>query len=459
MSGATKQFRAVMDELDALIKKEVLTPEELAAFKSKKELAQALKAQIEDEQAVEGLKAWAREPDGQTAVKPGWSGEAVGEGEGHIAGVTEDVRTGELYDTSTIGRDKLRALKSGAYKDALAAYIRGGEKKLSNSAMKVLMEGVDTAGGFWVSPDLRPQLIKKMMTVTGVQQDVNQFTTSKDVVSYPKTVYTTDNKYTSGVQISWTAENPAADISETTNPVAGRTNIPVHTATASVYLTREQTEDTDFDILGYVTQLIGEGFALGKDDSYINGSGLGQPQGILSHANATVAHNFTTGAGGMYVPSGVSAAVTWVGTSVGTAETNEGFVGTERALPPQYEQGAKWYGHKDVFAQARGLVDTTGRPVWLPADQFANASNGYQPTIFGYPIVRDNFVPVPAASSYSVILGNLQGYLAPQRVGISVEVLRELKALRGLVVVYARARFGGELAYDWQVKLMKLATS
>lgn len=465
MSGAQKQFRAIQTELDALRNKEAMTPDDMVAFKGKLNLAQTLKAQVEDEQALDALKAWGNERQ-ESAVVTGWSGEA-GDNEGEIPGLTADIKTGEyhvretvaapqLYDPRPMAAKKLKVLRSGSYKDAMNQYIRSRGQKMD---MKVLQEGVDESGGFWVTPDFRPEVIKKMATIPGVKDDVNEFATGKDIVSFPKVTYTADNNYTSGTRMAWTAQNPGSDISEATNPVAGRITIPIHTATATIFLTREQTEDNDFDLMGYVSQLMGEAFALGKDDVYINGTGVGQPQGILSHTQATVAHNFTTQTGGMYVPSGISAAVSFLGTSVGTPEYNEGFSGMEAALPPQYENGAKWYANKAAYAQAKAVTDTAGRPLWLPQDQYSNFAQNIPANIYGYPIVKDQFVPVPAASSYSVIFGKLSGYLAPQRVGISIEVLRELKALQGLVVIYARARFGGMLAYDWQVKLMKLATS
>lgn len=453
------RFRGLMGELDALRTKETLTAEESASFKSKLAEAQTLKAQIEDVQAADALKAWSNESAG-SAVKSGFSGEAL-PGEGDIPGVMADDKGEYLYDVSSMGAKTLKTLRSGAYKDAFVQYIRSSlnRQPLKGDAMKVLMEGVDASGGFWVPPDMRPELIKKMATVTGVMQDVNKFTIGSDIVSFPKVVYTTDNKYTSGVSFSWTAEAPSSDISEATNPVAGRINIPVHTATCAIILTRAMLEDAQFDMLGFITGLIGEAFALGEDNAYINGTGVGQPQGLLAHSNATVAHNFTTGVGGMYVPSGISGAVSWVGTAVGTPESGEGFIGMENALPPQYESGAKWYAHKTAYAGARAAVDTTGRPFWDVGSQYPNYANGYTATILGYPIVRDNFVPVPAASSYSVIFGNMNAYYAPQRVGISIEVLREIRALKDEVVVYARRRFGGQLVRDWEVKLMKLATS
>jgi HK97 family phage major capsid protein len=450
-----ERYNGLLTEMDALRAKETLTPEEGAAFKSKLIEATTLKGQIEDMQALDALKTW-RDSSAGSAVKSGFSGEAL-PGEGDIEGVTAD-SSGYLYDVAGVGNAKLKALKSGAYKSAFVDYLRARPgKTLPDKSMKVLMEGLDSAGGFWVPPDMRPELIKRMAGVTGVVSDVNKFTIGSDIVSFPTVSYVASNQYTSGVRFSWTAEAPASDISEATNPVAGRVNIPVHTATCAVIMTRALLEDSQFDILGYVTGLIGEAFALGEDDAYINGTGVGQPQGILTATNATVAHIFATGLGGMYVPSGISAAVSWAGTAIGTPESGEGFIGMEHAMPPQYDAGVKWYAHKTAYAQARAIVDTTGRPFW--ANSYPDYTNGYQSTILGKPVVMDNFVPVPAADSYSVILGDLKAYYAPQRVGISIEVLRELRALKDEVIIYARRRFGGQLVKDFQVKVMKLGTS
>lgn len=445
------RFNALMKELDALKQKETITPEEGDAMKAKLAEAGALKSQIEDMQAIDALKAWQGQSAG-SAVKAGFSGEAL-PAEGDIEGVQAD-NAGYLYDVSAIGAAKLRTLKSAAYKDAYVDYIRSSfTRSMKANTMKVLQEGIDQSGGFWVPPDMRPELIKKMATVTGVAANVNKFTTGSDLVSFPKVVYTTDDKYTSGVAFSWTAEAPSSDISEATNPVAGRVNIPIHTATCAVIITRAMIEDAQFDILGFVTSLVGEAFGMGEDNAYINGTGVGQPQGILYHTNASTAHSSS----GMYVPSGISASVSWVGTAVGTPESGEGFIGMEKALPPQYEANAKWYAHKDTYAQARSLVDTTGRPFW--GESWPSYVNGYQPNILGYPIVRDQFVPVPGANSYSVIFGDLGAYYAPQRVGISIQVADQIRMLRDEVVLYARRRFGGQLVHDWRVKLMKLATS
>jgi HK97 family phage major capsid protein len=68
-------------------------------------------------------------------------------------------------------------------------------------------------------------------------------------------------------------------------------------------------------------------------------------------------------------------------------------------------------------------------------------------------------MPAIAANAYPILFGDLRGYYIVDRVGLSVEVLREIRALRGEVVVYARKRVGGQLVHDWRLKDMKLAAS
>ena len=411
---------------------------------------------VETESArLDELKKWAGEPDGQSAVKQGWRQAAPDEGA--IEEVTQDHSRAmgangayELYATGKTGEAKLRTLKSGAYKDAFVDYLKATARgsAMKGEAMKVLQEGQDTAGGFWVPIDQRNELVKKMATTTGIRPNAFTFTTGSDMVSFPKSVYTTDDKYTSGTQLSWTAEAPSSDITESTNPAAGKVVIPVHTATASVIVTRAMLEDGQFDVLGYITSLLAEAFALGEEDVFINGTGSGQPQGFLSHANATVAH----GSGGMYVLAGGSGTFIW-----GTGTT--GILGLEAALPPQYDEKAKWYGTKTCFATIRSINATTAGIQWSLGDMYPNAANGYTSQLLGHPVVRSQFMPAVSSTTYPLAFGDMSGYYIADRVGLSIDVLREVRALRDEVVIYARKRVGGALVHDWKLKLGKSNSS
>lgn len=455
------------NELKTQFEKDGWNEERRASFSAAIGEAQAVKRAIEDEAALKHLSDYAAQPDGTSAVRQSWSG-SIGEArEGVIDGVSQtrvDVDThplsgrksatgGELYAVNGVGEARLKALKSGQYRDAVAAYVRsaalGNASAMKGDAMKILQEGIDSSGGFWVPPDMRSEVVKKSAVGATIRPSAYSFTVGSDVAIFPKVNYTTDDKYTSGVRFAWTAEAPAADVSESTNPVAGEVRIPIYTAIASIVITRAQAEDNSFDLLGYISELLGEAFMLGEEDAFTNGDGVGKPQGILNHPNLSVAST----SGGMYVPSGAASALAW-----GT-DGLKGVTGLEGALPPQYEMGAGFMANKKTFAALRALNTGSAGIQWTGDDYYPNARNGFSPSLLGYQKQTNQFLPDVAANAYPMLLGNMRGYFIADRVGLSIEVLREVKALRDMIVVYARKRVGGQLVRDWQVKALKVATS
>lgn len=495
LSAAVKQAEDIMAGQNATGAPS-WAPEAVTAYEKAVTNARQLKKLIEEQQALDAVKTWQQAPDGQSAVAngftaadgavdggaavAGFSGAAVFPNEGNMPGVSmtglieettlpdgrKSFKAGELYALDKQGEIKIKALKSGQYKDAFAAYIKnaafhGSEWRyhMKGGAMKVLLEGQDTAGGFWTPPDIRSELVKKMASIVGIRQNAFSFTTGSNLVQFPKVVYNVGNSgdtlakiYTSGTIPSWTAEAPAADITEATNPISGRVSIPVNTATVAVILTRALIEDSFFDILGYISQLLGESYGLFEDNAFVNGTGNGQPWGFLNHTNATIAD---TTVNGMYVPTGDAAKLLWEATN----DPTKGILGIEAALPPQYEAGSKWYATKASYAYIRGILDGNSRPLWLPSDSYPNMPNGYMATLLGYPIVKDQFMPAVGANNYPIAFGDMTGYYIPDRVGLSVQVLNELRALRDEVVVYARKRVGGQLVQDWKLKLQKVSVS
>ena len=235
-----KSLKAVLDEADALIKdvgSRTPTDAENARLAELSGKATTLKDQIDNISKIEAAKSFGSQSAG-SAVAASFQREAL-PGEGEIPGVTSNPETGEMYAVDgqfkSVGQKKLDSLKSGAYKDAFADYIRseGLRRSMKGDAMKILNEGTDTSGGFWLPPDFRPDLIKRMQTMTSVRANASVFTTGTDGITFPSVQYTgaSDDSlatlYTSGVRFSWrSSAGSTSDISEATNPVAGQINIP-----------------------------------------------------------------------------------------------------------------------------------------------------------------------------------------------------------------------------------------
>jgi len=220
----------------------------------------------------------------------------------------------------------------------------------------------------------------------------------------------------------------------------------------SIIVTREQLEDNSFDILGYISDLGSEAYALGEESAYTNGTGAGQPRGFLQHPSVGIANStYATVAGvsywGSYLASGTTT-IAWGGVSTG-------IIGTEAALSPQYESNAKWYGNKTTFASIRAInAGTATLPQWSLGDAYPNYSNGMSPSLLGYGIAKNQFMSNPVTSGNYLALADMKGYYIIDRVGMSVEVFREVYGLRDQVVIYMRKRTGGDLVHYWRQKVL-----
>ena len=465
--GLKVSLKSVMDEANALIAdvgSRAPSVEEQKKLNGLSAKAEELKNSIDSMDKLDAVKRWSAESEGSAVNQANFVREAMA-GEGEIAGVTADPHTGEMYAVDgamkAVGENKLKQLRSGGYKDAFADYIRaqGLGRSIKGDAMKILNEGSDPSGGFWVPPDFRPELIKKTASMQSVRPNASIYTTGTDHITFPSVNYngatddTYANLFTSGVRFSWRGSvGSTSDFTEATNPIAGQINIPVHLATAAIIMTREQLEDNAFDILGYISNLGAEAYALGEEYAYTSGTGAGQPQGFLSHPSMSIAYStYSTVAGMQYWGNKVatgSTTATW-----GTATT--GIIGMEALTPPQYEPNAKWYANKKTFAAIRAInAGTATLPQWSLGDAYPNYSNGMNPSLLGYSLAKNQFMPdLAAATTGWLALADMSGYYIVDRVGLSVEVFREVYGLRDQVVVYMRKRTGGQLVHYWKAKV------
>lgn len=406
--------------------------------------ADEVKAQIDLAERLEAGESFLSEPTGAKAASTTWR--TAGPDEGNVPVDVKAWR--EIEILNPLGERKtLRyhvpiAVQAKDYPAAFEAYLRKGRDAMGAQDRKTLSEGVDSAGGFLVPADMQGSILKKVATVAAIRSRARVISTSRDLVKWPKVVYTADDKYTSGVRLTWTGETPAsATVHRATEPVFGEEQIPVNTAMASMPLTNDLLEDAAFDVLGQVSDLMGEAFALGEDDVFINGSGAGRPQGILSHPNASVIY---TTAGGMYVKTASAAAL-----------TGDGLIELETRLPAQYESNAVFLMNKATKGAIRKLKDASNQYLYPPYLAGGPLAGVAPEQLMGYPIVKDEFMPDIAANAFPVIFGDLSGYLVVDRVGLSVQVLRELYAETNIALVLARKRVGGQLIESYRLRTHK----
>lgn len=464
---AQKDYKAVLEQIDDIKKNEgdvsKMSDAAVKQYTGLLDQADALFKRVELEDREAKVREAASKSSG-SYVAASFVGE-VPPGDGELPGIAS-TPDGTLYALDGaykgVAQKKLDSMKSGAYKDAFVNYLRsyGDRSAMKGDAFKILAESPDTAGGFWVPPDFRPELIKRMATMATVRPEAKVYTTGTDHITFPAVNYNgnaSDDVYaslfTSGVRFSWrNSAGSTSDYSEATNPIAGQVNIPVQLATAALILTREQVEDNSFDILGYISEMGAEAFTLGEESAFTNGSGAGQPQGFTQHPSMGIlTSTCSTVAGSTYWGNKIltgSTTVTW-----GSGTT--GIIGVEAALPPQYEPNAKWYGSKATYSAIRSVnAGTATLPQWALGDSYPNYANGMAANLLGYPIRKNQFITSVTNAVQFLYLGDMGGYYIADRVGLSVEVLREVYGLRDQVVVYMRKRTGGQLVQYWKMKAL-----
>jgi HK97 family phage major capsid protein len=330
------------------------------------------------------------------------------------------------------------AVQSKGYQAAFESFLRKGTSEMGPNDRKTLSEGIDTAGGFLVPEDALSIITRKVATFTVIRQLARVLTTSRDIATWPRINYATDNNYTSGVRFTWTGETPAlATTHRVTDPVFGNINVPVHTAMASMPLTNNLIEDSAFDVLSVSSELIGEAYALGEENVFINGTGVNQPSGVLFDAE-------TTGPTAVHLGSI-------------TQPSQAGMVNLEAALPSQYERNASFLAAKATYAQIRQSNQTTsGQLLWG-----SSLAEGYlQPmrqTLLGYPVYKSEFVPAIATTSYSLILGDWSGYYIFDRVGLSIARNSTVYQETDITVLIAKKRVGGYCVEPYRFQLGQMS--
>lgn len=143
-------------------------------------------------------------------------------------------------------------------------------------------EGVAADGGFAVPPDFRPTIMKKVMGEESLLALTNQLTSSTNSLTVPKDE-STPWAASGGVQTYWTSEAGAITQSK---PSLESTTIPLHKLAVLVPLTDELMMDAP--ALGtWVTGKAGDALGYETNHVIVQGTGAGQPLGILN-AGGTV---------------------------------------------------------------------------------------------------------------------------------------------------------------------------
>ncbi|WP_424360244.1 phage major capsid protein [Methylocystis parvus] len=153
----------------------------------------------------------------------------------------------------------------------------------------------------------------------------------------------------------------------------------------TIPVSMEILQDAAVNVEAIVLKGLATRIARGQNRYFTTGSGVGQPQGVVTAS-----------------PVGYTAPV---GNT--TSLAYDFFQELFHSVDPAYRDNATWMMHDTTWKKIKQLKDANGRPIFLPSVEAAFAGgvvSGYQ--IEGRPIVINQHMAVPAADAKSILFGD-----------------------------------------------------
>lgn len=307
------------------------------------------------------------------------------------------------------------------YSRAFESYLRTGQKN-SDLIQRAQSEAVGSAGGFLVPDEWRDMIVERLVNFGGLMNAAEKLNTSD---GRPLSWLTNDEVAANLAEI--TPENAlwdtGADLTFGTRTLGAYKYTTVGANQLPLKVSYELLQDSAFDLRGFISRKFATRIARKLAVDLVTGTGVNEPQGILS-------------AGGG-ISSGTARA--------GAAPTYAELLAIVHSLDPDYREGASWLMNDATLASIRGIVDGAGRPLlWNTSEDLSGSLKGL--TLLGYPVVIDQAMPTStdASQNKSILFGNLKdAYVVREVKAFEMVVLNELYAQNGQVGFMGWARYDG----------------
>lgn len=338
-----------------------------------------------------------------------------------------------------------REQKAKSHRGAFMKYLYGGENMLTQGELTsfvrnvpqvdealaagihpreafALVSDVDSLGGFLVPEDFVNELIKDLAGFTVIRPRARVRQTNRAAATFMTVATTGTDPYVTGVSGAWKGQGYVTGgtaIPTQDQPTFGRERVPVHLWSPDVIeLTQELMEDAAVDLDAEIRMILAEHRGLDEDSAFINGTGVGHPEGILNAGIATVQSGAANGM------------------SYG------GLVDMWTTLPAQYRQrdGVAWLMNSLTYGLVLLLEDGASQLI-------VNPTRGVYtdiPHLFNKPIIFSEFMPDgDTDTNKAVVLGDFGYYAIADRRDLRIQRLVERYAPN--VGILASARVGGQV--------------
>ena len=302
-------------------------------------------------------------------------------------------------------------------------------KVVAYSKQHGMHEGMGAEGGFLVPPDFSNRLLERaegVLDILGECDVIQTRTNAVDVTAYIDHDRSGTTYRYAGIVPYWPGEG--AQITRS-HPLERLVHIQLHKLVCLVPLTDEIIEDTD-GLASRLEMKMGE--ALGEEavHSILFGTGVGQPLGMFTGAEAGTDHGFYA-----------------VAKETGQAAASIVSQNVLKMFSSLYKGQGRFLYNPEAFIQLASMtidVGTAGVPVWLPANGLANQPNE---TIFGLRADRTDLCAALGTMG-DIVAINPSAYLLARKGGVKTAVSIHLWFDYDETALRATFRIGGMPAWD-----------
>ncbi|HHY92981.1 MAG TPA: phage major capsid protein [Firmicutes bacterium] len=325
--------------------------------------------------------------------------------EAQVAAFQPDTKAPPVAAMSA-GQDEQRA--------AFVNYLRG--KDFDTRAMTV---GTGTSGGYMAPESFLAEVIRKLEEASAMRRLARTITIGAASVKIPR--------LTSSVSAAWTAEAAAIAPGD---PAFDQVEFTPHKLAAITLVSNELLADSAVAVETFLAGLFAEKIAAVEDVAFLNGTGSGQPKGLLTYAEIEA-----------------------VTAASATAITADEVIDLYDALPPAYRGNAAWLMHPATMNVLRKLKDTQGQYLLV-----SGLVAGAPATILGRPVVLTSNMPTIAAGAKTILFGDLaRAYYIVDRQGLEVQRSVDRYFEQDLTAFRAIKRTDGQLVLADACRILKQA--
>lgn len=272
------------------------------------------------------------------------------------------------------------------------------DNRLVTAKQTGLEEGIDHMGGYLVQPEFMAGIMKRSYEMGAVLSRCRKLTIGSNANSITINAIAETSRANGsrwgGILGYWLAEGGTKLPS---HPEFRQMCLTLHKVIGLCYATDELLQDTSV-----LEQIISQGFAeeiqFQVENAIINGTGVGQPLGVVNS------------------PALIGVARAGAG-AIASADIFNMWI---RMYAPS-RANAVWFINQDVEAQLFAMsvvVGLGGVPVWLPANGLSSSPFS---TLMGKPVIPIEYCPT-MANANSIILADMSQYMVADKGGLQTAV-------------------------------------